>query len=461
MSKFNTRTSSKTVNIAGGPAYKQTDKLEFVSILLTSFLKDKFYESENETLERLSGLFMGMSDKKFAAKAALYARNEFGMRSVSHFVAAKIAQTVKGEQWTKSFFDKIVHRPDDMTEILAAYWQNTKAIPNSLKKGFAQAFQRFDEYQLAKYRKEGSSVSLVDIANLIHPKGNEALRKLMKGKLKNVDTWESKLSATKGDEKAKAQAWKELILEKKIGYFALLRNLRNILEQAPELIDAACELLVNEKMIQKSLVLPFRFITAIEQIENLPKSSKILVALNQAIDISLQNVPKFDGDTLVVLDSSGSMAGEPAKIGSLFSAVLLKSCGADFMTFSDQAEYQSINLLDSTLTIARSLRFRSGGTNFNAIFDEINQKYDRIIILSDMQGWISPYTPVGAFNRYKQQFQCSPKIYSFDLQGYGTLEFPEPDVFCLTGFSEKTLEIMNLLEKDKNALIHKIEAIDL
>jgi 60 kDa SS-A/Ro ribonucleoprotein len=62
----------------------------------------------------------------------------------------------------------------------------------------------------------------------------------------------------------KAEAWAELLRTRKIGYFALLRNLRNIAEQAPELVPTACELLTDERLIRKSLVLPFRFSTALE-----------------------------------------------------------------------------------------------------------------------------------------------------------------------------------------------------
>ena len=156
MSKFNTATvgSTKTTNLAGGVAFRQSDKVELVSHLLTSFVEDQYYRSKDEGLNRLRELILGQKDKKFAAKAAVYARNEFGMRSVSHAAAAEIANEVKGESWTKNFLDLVVRRPDDMTEILA-YYKNVfgedAPIPNSMKKGFAKALLRFDEYQLKKY----------------------------------------------------------------------------------------------------------------------------------------------------------------------------------------------------------------------------------------------------------------------------------------------------------------------
>jgi hypothetical protein len=78
-----------------------------------------------------------------------------------------------------------------------------------------------------------------------------------------------------------------------------------------------------------------------------------------------------------------------------------------------------------------------------------------------MQGWIGGNSPVENFEIYKKKYNCNPFIYSFDLQGYGTLQFPESKVFCLTGFSEKIFDIMKLLEQDKNALINEIEKIEI
>ena len=97
--KFNRapRATVKTIkNAAGGDAYEQSEKLALVSFLLTSFLKDKFYESESEQLDRLVKMVEDAKDKKFVAKAALFARREFGMRSVTHVVTAEIARLVKG-----------------------------------------------------------------------------------------------------------------------------------------------------------------------------------------------------------------------------------------------------------------------------------------------------------------------------------------------------------------------------
>lgn len=475
MSRFNNSVlSNKIINKAGGESFSQSPELELVSILLTSFANDQFYRSANDTLTRLKEL-IGLCNKEFVAKAAVYARTIFGMRSITHVVASELAKHIGGEKWAKDFYTAVVYRPDDMTEILAYHTANNGKIPNSIKKGFAKAFDKFNSYSLAKYRGEGKGFKLVDVVNLVHPlandKNREAIDSLVQGKLRSTQTWESLMTkagqdATNEEEKAefKKDVWIQLIREKKIGYFALLRNLRNIIEQAPDAIDEALSMLVDESLISKSLVMPFRFTTAYEEIRKLNDGKIVrntLVALNKAVDIAVRNVPVFEGETLVVLDVSGSMEGRPAQIGSLFSAVLLKSNNADFMIFADNAQYKNVNPLDSTITIAESMRFSAGGTNFKSIFNVANKKYDRVIILSDMQGWIGYTTPAAEFNEYKRTTGANPFIYSFDLNSNGSMQFPEKNVFAIAGFSEKVFDVMKYMETDKNSLIKDINKIQL
>lgn len=487
MSKFNQTKPTKTTvttNLAGGKAYTQTAELELVSILLTSFVQDQYYKSAGDTMSRVAEL-LNKVDPKFAAKAAIYARNEFGMRSITHVLSVEIAKFISGKSWGKKFFTEVIRRPDDMTEILAFYLSKNKgkALPNSLKKGFAKAFDKFDNYQLAKYKGDGKDVSLVDVVNLVHPKAIEknkkSLDELINGTLKSTDTWEAKLS--QAGQKAeneedlsnlKKDAWAGLIREKKLGYLALLRNLRNIMEQAPEVLDEALASLTNEAFIKKSLVFPFQYLIAYKQFSsmNTKDSRKIADALSDAIDISCQNVKSlnFEGNTLIAIDNSGSMDSPVAKsehmkkseLGALFGIVLGKAINADIMEFGDNARYINYSLKEHSMEFAAKftrLNQVGHGTDFPSIFKTANQKYDRILIFSDMQGWRSGGAPTHAANDYKRKFGCDPHIYSFDLAGYGTMMFPENKVYAMAGFSEKIFTIMALLEKDRKALVNTIK----
>lgn len=464
MARFNTPVAerTRTVNRAGGESFTESPKLALASLVLTSFAQDQFYRSAEEMLDELRSLTRTV-DPQFVAKLAVFARNEFGMRSITHALTAELCVIAKGQPWVRGFVRDVVRRPDDMTEIVS-YWLAVygKPVPNALKRGLADTFGKFDRYQLAKYRAEGKGVSLVDVVNLVHPKPTEknsdALRDLVAGKLRSEDTWEVELTRAGSDEAAKTAAWTRLVRERQIGYFALLRNLRNICQQAPDLVPDACAMLTDEALIRDSLVLPFRYQSAMQALDH-DAPQMVRTALGRAVDASLANVPRLAGQTLVVLDGSGSMMGRPIEIGSLFASVLIKALDADYMTFSNDAQYQAVNTDDSTLTIAERMvtSVAGGGTNFHAIFERANRAYDRIVILSDMQGWIGRYAPTRTFAEYRTRTDADPHVFSFDLAGYGTLQFPERQVYCMAGFSEKVLDVMGALEEDRQALVRRIE----
>lgn len=469
MAKFNETKKSDVRNLAGGKAYKESKELALVSLLLTSFGDNKYYEKESSIYARLEQLIQDC-DKMFVAKAIIYARKVFGMRTITHIASSILAKYIGGESWAKDFFTKVVNRVDDMTEIVACHLGRKQKVTNAMKKGFAEALGNFDEYQLAKYKCENKSVKLVDLVNIVHPvetaKNNGAIGKLINGELKSFDTWESELSAVGNDIEAKKAVWNKLLDEQKLGYFALLRNLRNIIQLNDETLkNKALNALLNESAIKKSLVLPFRFSTAYDEMAKIDTDA--MRAVSRACEIACSNVPKLEGKTLVALDVSGSMSNcRVSDIASLFTAVLLKSNDCDLITFADDSHYRMVNPDDSVMTIKNAIKYASGGTNFESVFRVANKKYDRVILLSDMQAWVQNNwfckSPKAAYERYKREFDApNCKFYSIDLAGYGTLQMPQQDVYCLAGFSEKIFDLMKHFEWDKNALITAINSVEL
>lgn len=466
-------TENKTTNLAGGEAHAQSPELALVSILLTSFVKDDYYSSANGTIEQVKKL-LDKVEPRFAAQAAMYARTKFGMRSISHVVAGELCKRVSGQPWMKEFLNSVVYRADDILEIVAYYDTRKNKETHAMRKGFGKALTRLNEYELAKYKGDRRSIGMVDVCNMFHPKGNAAISKLMKGELKNIDTWESKLSESgKSDDvsAAKSEAWNSLLEDDKLGYFALLRNLRNIIVQAPTALDTALKMLVDPTKIKGSLVLPFRFVTAMDEITKCGQSHtdtkissgvrKTLSALSTAFEISVDNCPEFEGETLIAVDESGSMEGEYFRIASIFAAMMYKKNNADLITFSTVARrkiYNPSELL-STLVTNMKKEFANGGTDFKPIFTSLDKAYDRIVIFSDMQAWVGGYCPKFAFSDYKKRTGGDPHLYSIDLAGKGTMQFPERNVYALAGFSEKIFDLMAQLEQDKNALLNEIKKV--
>ena len=102
MSKFNATVNQPktlTTNLAGGQAYSQTNELALVSLLLTSFVNDQFYRSAQSSLDELRNLVTKVEDKEFIAKAAIYARDKFGMRSITHALAGELSSELAGKEW--------------------------------------------------------------------------------------------------------------------------------------------------------------------------------------------------------------------------------------------------------------------------------------------------------------------------------------------------------------------------
>ena len=157
-------------------------------------------------------------------------------------------------------------------------------LANAMKKGFASVIESMDTYQMGKYRS-----TVIDIANLVHPKASnskatimvdgkkmKALDAIMQGITVSADTWEVANSEA-GQEVAKAvkagkldaveavtvlanaknDNWEALLKEGKLGILAALRNVRSML-QTPrkEVIDALCDLVSNPEAIRKGKVMP-------------------------------------------------------------------------------------------------------------------------------------------------------------------------------------------------------------
>ncbi len=483
-----------TTNNAGGVAYTMKDKTELVSILLTSFVADTFYTKGDDVTKRIAELVKKVADKKFIAKAAIFARNEFGMRSITHVVAGELAKeaSVKGETWTKEFYNQVVKRLDDMLEIVSYVWKDgKKPLPNSLKKGFREAFNRFDGYQLSKYQANQAGFKLIDLVNLIHPipteRNKESLQALMSGKLKNLTTSQTALTnigQLTSDETERAELrkgyWTSVLSEHKLGYTDLIRSLTKIAKDAPEAVDLAVENLTNETAVKKSLVMPYQLYIAMKMVEkelgSTTEGRKLVKGLSKAVDISCDNVPSFGGKTIVIVDRSGSMNSplsngkadvlSMAEVGTLMALFLARKNDTDFMIFGNDAKYVPYNPSDSILTSVKTLmsynrgnEYEVGhGTDFHSCFKALKGKYDRIIFFSDMQGWAGGhYSLDGDLASYTKTTGAKPFLYSHDLRGHGTLQLPEEKVFVSAGFSEKIFDIMKLLEQDKEALVNSIE----
>lgn len=464
MSKFNTKSATRrTTNLAGGTdARRVGSKEELVAAVLNTFLEDKYYESGDKRAERIAALVAGV-DPVFVSKLAVVARNEFYLRSVTTLLIGELAKMHRGDSLVKDTILAATPRVDDLTELVSYVGL---PLPKQVKRGIRNSILKFNRYQLAKYKGEGKAVSLVDLFNLTHPKvehankeQKKAWKDLIEGTLVSEDTWESELSNAKNDTERK-KALESLIAEDHMGYMALIRNLNNLVKYGvnKKTIDRAIAKLTDRDEVLRSKQLPFRFVTAYK---NVSGNREFTDAISVAMDLSVSNVPELKGKTLIAVDTSGSMSGDPIEKASIFAAALAKSNKADVIQYSNSAQELRVSSRTPIIDIASYIERNAmgGGTNTGSVFDWAEGQaveYDRIIILSDNESWNG--SAQASYQRTKKKLG-DPFIYAIDIAGYGTVDLAGGRVKHIGGWSAKLLDFIGLNEK--GSLVDYVENYEL
>ena len=473
MSKFNSTNTIRTTNISGHEAYKMNDKDKLVTQVLTSLFNEEKYYGDNskdilDTARRVIS-----QEPRFVANLCIYARKEMHLRTISHVLLGELAKSNEGKLYVRKVINKIAERADDMTEILAYYMKaHGKPIPNSIKKGIADVLLCFDEYQLAKYNRK-SELRLKDLLCLVHPKAktkeqNAMFKRLLEDKLETPVTWETQLSS-KGNTK---EVWEELIENKKLGYMAMMRNLRSIVKTNISNIDKVYDFLSDEQKVLRNKQLPFRYFAAYKALraENLG-TSKIYDTLETAIKHSTKNISKLSGKTFISADVSGSMNSPIstrsdttcAEIAVLIMALANYICEETITTTFDTKLYMnSLSTQNGIIANANSININGGGTDISLPIRHLlsNKIFvDRIIILSDNE---INHGYGAVCQKYVEEYRHSvnPKVWvhAIDMMGYGTQQFEGSNVNIIAGWSEKVLDFIYQAEQGIETLANKIES---
>lgn len=477
MSKFNKNISTQMVDsYEGGKVFEKNPLEEWMNALFSSYLTDKFYESEDTQTARfieLTNQIIAKYGASFAAKAAVFARKELGMRSVSQLTAA-ILNEYQFEN-KRHFFSQIVNRPDDVAEIFAAIEAFDDKRSHAAVRGFGDYLSSLGDYHIGKYKMKGKQYNMFDLINITHAH-SESIDKYKAGTLEAPDTWEVKIS-TSDD---KDQEWCYLLQEDKLGYLALIRNLNNILEAVDPtktgqfddsiIVDYLVPQITNVDKIRKSLVFPYQIYNAYRNLK--VRNFAVIAALDTAFRIACDNMPEFAGKTAIVLDVSGSMDSTISsksvislkEIGACYAvAIWLKNPNVDIIKFGNYAKNANLNPLDNTFSCIEKLVVNDNcgfGTNVTPVYEDfLNYHfYDRIFLISDMQimnhySYWYGYANSGktCFNEYCAKYGNNTHMYSFDLANYNTqTDNPgNPHVHLMTSLTDKVVSMIPYVENGK------------
>lgn len=448
MSKLNQKNTRRSIGREGTSYNGNVQEVKthaqqlFEIITLTLYGNgDTYYESETTIVKRLREALtqcVKAGDLDFVANAIVHARTAMHIRTMPLMLTVMFAKELRAQKKTyanmRTVVRDVIQRADQITDMLAfslTEFGSKKAIPSALKRGIADAFNKFDEYQFAKYNRD-NAVKFTDVMRIVHPEpktleqgiifdkimnsARPANKVTSNGQLSTPYTWETQLSEAGQSGKNKAEVWTQLIESGKLGYMALLRNIRNFVEAdvSAAVMKKVCDRIADPKEVARSKQLPFRFTTAYNVAEELNHNG-LIRAVSRALDASVSNMPNIGDNVWIMYDSSGSMRGNGMSpkarqnyygrgsrsfIGDafdnacLFAAVLAKASAGSMNVavthFATGAEMCGFNADDSVMSIYKSFKQKNKGygTDLGAALKlkpKLGFEPDAVFVISDMQ----------------------------------------------------------------------------
>lgn len=391
MSRLNTPVMYAEKTHEGASAARMNAEQRLRRSVLSCLLWEKeFYEGGQSIVERITQDAEAVPVTTLA-DLAIEARSRFNLRHIPLLLLSILARRARGGSLVSETIAKTIQRGDELSEFLAVYANANGVAPNALKpklsaqvkRGLAEAFTKFDAYQLAKYDRAGA-IRLRDALFLCHakPKDDEQAalwKKLIAGELESPDTWEVALSAGAD----KKETFERLLRENRLGYLALLRNLRNMAQ-------ADCdETLVRDAIVARKgaqRVLPFRYVAAAKA------SPRFEPFIDQALLASIGEMEPLSGKTVILVDVSGSMdtalssRSDMQRIDAAAALGAIAPGDVRVFTFSEQlVEVPPRKGMAGVDAIVKSQVHSS--TYLGQAVATINQNvpHDRLIVITDEQ----------------------------------------------------------------------------
>lgn len=428
--------------------------------------EDTFYENGESIKDRVSSYMNDITSKQ-ANEALRIAKEDNKLRHMPLFL---IKYMLKKGWVDADTVSKVCTRPDDITEILAMYWQdpdNKHCLPKRLVKGLQESFNSFDQYQLSKYLAKDKAIKLKDALRIVRPDPNKSknpnqssvYKEIIDGTLKmSEDTWEVCISACGKDTAKKKEVWTRLLTEKtekglpKLGALALLRNLRNM---------DGCGVdhkIINEALKNASMkkILPFQIIGAARY-----ANPDFAGVLQDKLLESIKGYDKLEGDTLFLLDVSGSMGGSLSAKSELnrldacagVAAILDGICeNSTLYTFNTDINplskaYHGMALIDSVNSRL------GGGTRVidctNAAINEFKRTHDgklpsRVIVVTDE----ADNTYYGGYGKPLPNLSKSCQGYIVNVASYEHgVNYNDSSWVRVSGWSEGIVKYISEYEK--------------
>ena len=495
-----------TRNDAGGPAYGLSDQAALARIAATGCLSETFYASAENQLDRVLELAARV-DVDFLAKTALYARRRGHMKDMPALLCAVLAS--RDLDRLEEIFPEVIDNGRmlrNFVQIIRSGVTGRKSLGSGPKRLVRRWLERASDRKLLQ-ASIGNAPSLADVVKMVHPQPKSASREAFYGWLlgrphsfdvlprvvSEFENWKSdrsgdvpevpfqmltalELGAREWAAIAGGATWQTTRMN--LNAFA-----RHGVFRFGGMTDKLAERLSNPELVRGSRVLPYQLLVAyLNTSKDVPE--KVREALQDAMEVALENVPQIEGSVVVCPDVSGSMqwpvtgwqSGSSSAVrcvdvaGLVAAALLRTNRSARVLPFERGVIDLQLNPRDSVMTNARKLsEVGGGGTNCSAPLVELNRERatpDLVIFVSDNESWIDANRGgygTAVMTEWEKLKQRNPraKMVCIDIVPNSTTQAPDrKDVLNIGGFSDAVFEIIGSFAKDTNGTDHWIREIE-
>ncbi|MCI0557540.1 MAG: hypothetical protein MN733_03515 [Nitrososphaera sp.] len=499
--------ATDTVNASGGKAYAFTHEHALASMAFTGTFNDTTYETGADQLTAIKTAAEHCTPT-FIAQTAIAAREQGYMKDMPAALAAILSK--RDPALLDKVFDRIIDNGKQLrnfVQFIRSGQFGRKSLGSGPKRLVKRWLNSKSDHALFK-ASVGNSPSLADVIKMVHPrpgdvqvregadaakqqKARGALYAYLLGKDHNFNDLPKIVRDYEcfkaGDRTAGVpdvdfrmltslplsnDDWKEIA---KNGAWHQTRMNLNTYARHGVLEDHALSRHVADKLrdateIERSKVFPYQLLAAYLNTEStgdeaVPQS--VRNALQDAMELAVENVPSYEGNVAVVVDVSGSMQsaitgyrkGATSKVravdvAALVAAAILRKNPNAVIVPVDTVVHSAarINPRDTVMTIATQLaKFGGGGTRLGAALQHLEKSKtipDLIVMVSDNESWMGGRNVAGteiahSWSRIRARNPRAKMVCVDTLANQTTQILDGEGVMNCGGFSDSIFDAIN------------------
>ncbi|MHC5307452.1 RNA-binding protein [Bartonella sp. LJL80] len=493
-------------NMESAPSYQLSAYDALAQLAETGTFNNTFYGTGEMQLAKVLEL-SAQVDPEFLAKVAVYAARQGHMKDMPATLLA-VLSSLDHALFTRAFPHVIKNGKmlRNFVQLMRSGAAGRKSLGTRPKKMVQNWLERASVQQLLN-ASVGNDPSLADVVKMVHPKPQDEERKAFYAWLlrKPYDVAAlpelvAQFEAFKRDHTLavpnvpfqmlttlplEAVQWAQVA--KRVSWQTLRQNL-NMFARKGVFDVAGMGFVVAERLrdadeIRRAKVFPYQLLMA-WKMADVQVPPEVRDALQDAMEVSLQNVPSFKGRMVLCPDVSGSMSsaitgyrkGATSAVrcvdvaGLITAAFLRRNPHATVLPFENEVVNLDLNGRDSVMTNAQKLaNVCGGGTNCSAPLKKLanrNEKVDLVFFISDNQSWVDanqfgrPTEMMLQWRRIKKR-NPQAKMVCLDIQPYtDTPALNGDDVLNIGGFSDAVFDLVNEFATRKEGKVNWMEMIE-